>query len=81
MSIPLFVLAIVYLVLVAVVGIFGILKSVALFAYGGSFAGFLATALFWGGFALTLVATVAAVGGVDWTTPLLDLSGFFSAPL
>ncbi|TAK05117.1 hypothetical protein EPO33_04005 [Patescibacteria group bacterium] len=81
MIIPLYVLALVFLVPVAGVGIMGALKSKQLFAYGGAFSAFLATAVFWGGFALILLTTWSMLAGVDWTTPLLDLSVFLSPPV
>ncbi len=81
MSIPLFALLIIYGVLaLAALGL-GFLKSIALFGYGGSFAGFLATAVFWGGCAIVLLATWSMLAGVDWSAPLIDLSNFSSAPL
>ncbi len=78
MIIPLYVLAIVFLLLAVGVGIMGVLKSIQLFAYGGAFSAFLATAVFWGGFALVLLTTWNMLAGVDWTTPLLDLNVFLS---
>lgn len=78
MIIPLYVLAIVFLVLAAGVGIMGVLKSIQLYAYGSVFSAFLATAIFWGGFALVLLTTWNMLAGVDWMTPLIDLSVFLS---
>lgn len=78
MIIPLYVLAIIFLLLAAGVGIMGILKSIQLFTYGGVFSAFLATAVFWGGFALVLLTTWSMLAGVNWMTPLIDLSAFLS---
>lgn len=81
MIIPLYVLLIVFLALVVPVGIMGALKSVQLFSYGGMFSAFLATAVFWGGFAFVLLATWSMLASVDWMTPLFDLSTFLSPPV
>ncbi len=81
MIIPLFALAVVFLILIFVVGGMGVLISIQLYSYGGSFSAFLATAVFWGGFALVLLATWNMLGAVDWMMPLLDFSSFLSPPI
>lgn len=77
----LLILLIAYGILIVGVAALAAVKSVALFSYGGSFSAFLATAVFWGGFALVLVATASALWTVDWSTPLFDAATFFEAPI
>lgn len=81
MIIPLSVLLIPFLLLAAGVALLGALKSKQLFSYGGSFAAFLATAVFWSGYAFVLLAAWSMLAGVDWTTPLVDLGIFLSPSL
>lgn len=81
MIIPLYVLLIIFLLLVAGVGVLGVLKSIQLYSYGSTFSAFLAVAVFWGGCAFILLATWSMLAGVDWTMPLIDLSVFLSPPV
>lgn len=79
--IPLSILLIPFAAFAAGVLGYGFLTMWAIYRFGGDFAGFVATFLFWAAAATVLFFTWTLLAGVDWTQPLLEFSAWSAGGL